>query len=223
MIKKSYMKIINGLIIVILLITSYNLFQEKRMYEKQLSNVLNSDMIRLIDAIILNDKVYEEIIVSGNITKEIAQVLEKTNERIVEITQKYMNLAHDFGRVSQMNKKTAENANYISRFFMNMRGPTEVLSNDQAEEIVFVLDPISRTKIEDLLKLNATWIESIVNNIHSAQMINEEVSTQDFRKYYGENSITDDFWVNFITDLEQNTETFLANVNYAHMGELFGN
>jgi hypothetical protein len=216
------MKILIGLVIVILLITSYNLFQEKRMYEKQLSNELNSNMNRLIDAIILNNELYEEILVSENITKGNAQILEKTNERILEITQKYMNLAHDFERVSQRNKKTAENANYISRFFMNMRGPTEVISNDQAEEIVFVLDPISRIKIEELQKLNATWIESIVNNIDSASMINEEVSTQDFSKYYGENSISDDFWVNFITDLERDTETFLASVNYAHMGELFG-
>ena len=68
-----------------------------------------------------------------------------------------------------------------------------------------------RQKIITIKELNSLWVSTVKDNVFGV-IDNEDdlvFNTQQFREHYGENSLSEQFWVNLVVDIEQNTQKFL--------------
>lgn len=224
---KYYKQILtfSGLVIVILLIVLYNQYQENKIHEAYISNHVNSDMDTLVNAIIDNHNMYQEILGSEEITNHQLISLRRNNGYIRAIPQDYQYLAIQFNRLEpdKVYNETAGNAQKISGFFSDLGG-REMYGLLDAEEMhdVFVeLDSVLKEKIEYFHELNSFWVEAVKKNITGVKETEKVVEFSGaIGSHYGEYSLSDDFWVDLVVDLDVNTRTYLDKHKILNIEEL---
>lgn len=117
---------------------SYDLYQEKKMYEEYISIDVYNDMHALVASILESNKLYED---QGFITRYDAHKLRKNAYKILEIPQTYGSLASNFGRIESgmFQNETAEQVAQIGHFFFEMNG-SENIDEDHVNEVIFELN-----------------------------------------------------------------------------------
>lgn len=59
--------------------------------------------------------------------------------------------------------------------------------------------------------MNSVWVDAVLKNVAGVTDVNGEINvdSQDFRNHYGYNSLSHDFWVNLVINLDKNTRGYL--------------
>ncbi|UCZ51618.1 hypothetical protein LGQ02_12155 [Bacillus shivajii] len=227
MIKNNYKKLLLCIVIFLFVFICFNFYQDKRMYERQLSQDLDNEMVRLINAIVDNEKLYKNILSSGQMTNGQVYDLHRNYNLIIEYAQKYERLAIQFGYIdrSEVTNNTAGSANAIETFVNSFKNHSvyPLKEQEESDEVVIQLSVELKEKIEQIRKLNSVWIEAADKNIAGITRLDSDVVKFDsnlFREYYGSHSISNDFWVNFVLDLDEGTMDVLSHVGVIDMREL---
>lgn len=182
------------------------------MYEEYISVSVKNDMQELVNAIVDNQKKYENIMDDEVITKGDAYFLSNNSGIVMELYQKFDGLAKRFGRIEYgtTQNTTAGVAQDINAFFGEMiRG--ESVDSSNLDDIKIELNDDMKQKIIKLKELNSLWVSSVKNNVFGVMDKQGDLvfNTQQFRDHYGENSLSDNFWVNLVVDIDSDTQKYL--------------
>ncbi|SEQ29658.1 hypothetical protein [Piscibacillus halophilus] len=221
---KKYKPLLYIILIVILLLIVFKQHEEKSMYEKHISLELNNDIQSLTNGIISNYNILDEIINSGKITKQQAQLLTQYSKDIVLMVNKYENLAISFNRPdnSHFNNETFNQAQKIFSFFFSIKGRDD-FALDEMDETLIELDSKLTKDIKTLMTLHHHWLEASENHIYGVTIMDgyAEFQGNEYLNYYGDHSVTDLFWSDFIVELNEKTKIFLDQYEVNHIEELF--
>ncbi|HLQ97058.1 MAG TPA: hypothetical protein VK135_00070 [Candidatus Dormibacteraeota bacterium] len=212
-IKKKLKNLLVFLLFITLLIYFYNLHQEKRMYEEYISIDIYNDMSTLVVSIIENYKLYENILEEEVITRGDADRLKWNAYNILEFPQHYGSVASQFNRIKSevFHNETAETAAQIADFFSEMNGDEEA-DFDNMDEVIYELNDVMEDKMMQLKELNSLWVNSVFKNVAGTSGDKGEIEfdSDEFRSNYEDNSVSDNFWVDLILDLDEDTRNFLT-------------
>src|SRR5690625_2817412 len=102
-----------------------------------------------------------------------------------------------------------------------MNGETTI-DGDNMDEVILVLDEDMEEKIIYLEKLNSLWVTSLKRNVPGVTNDGEKIVFDNLgvHEQYGDKSISNNFWVNLILDMEKNTGNFLADNRWLEINEL---
>lgn len=224
MFKKKNQLLFTILLIIILLLVAYNQYQTKKMYEEHLSQTVSADMQTLVISIIKSDEIYKGILDKGNITRRDAESLRIYSYDILSIPQDYNGLALEFGRMGsrEFQNKTADTAQEISHFFYKMNEDIYV-DEKNLDEVICELNDEKSDVIHLLKELNSLWSEAVLKNVVGASDYNGhlEYDSEKFQDHYGDNSLTDDFWVDLIVDIDKSTREFLTIHELRTVNDIF--
>ncbi|WP_211202353.1 hypothetical protein [Salicibibacter cibarius] len=83
------------------------------------------------------------------------------------------------------------------------------------------LDADERGKIEHVKALNSVWLEAAERNVEGVTVRNGKANfnARTYENYYGEDSISNDFWVDLLVELDEETLKFLKQRNVPNIGE----
>lgn len=222
--KKNKLLLFTTLLIIILLLVAYNQYQTKKMYEEHLSQTVSADMQTLVISIIKSDEIYKGILDKGNITRRDAESLRIYSYDILSIPQDYNGLALEFGRMGsrEFQNKIADTAQEISHFFYKMNEDIYV-EEKNLDEVICELNDEKTDVIHLLKELNSLWSEAVLKNVVGASDYNGnlEYDSEKFQDHYGDNSLTDDFWVDLIVDIDKSTREFLTTHELRTVNDIF--
>ncbi|GGM41321.1 hypothetical protein GCM10011351_29380 [Paraliobacillus quinghaiensis] len=211
-ITKYYKSVLTVIVIAVLVFIGYSQYKEKKMYEEYISLSVKNDMQDLVNAIVDNERIYKNIIDEEVITKGDAYFLARNSGYMMELYQKYNGLAKIFERIEHgaTQNTTGGTAQKIAAFFGEMI-KEESIDSSNLDEVKIELNDDMRQKIITIKELNSLWVSTVKDNVFGV-IDNEDdlvFNTQQFREHYGENSLSQQFWVNLVVDIEQNTQKFL--------------
>ncbi|QHE52418.1 hypothetical protein [Pontibacillus sp. HMF3514] len=171
-------------------------------------------MQELVNAIVDSQKIYRKILDIEVITKGDAYFLTKNSGNVMVLYQKNNGLAKRFELINHRStqNKTAGAAQDISAFFGEMIRE-ESIDSSNFGEVSIKLNTDIKQKVIKLKELNSLWVSSVKDNVFGVTKKQDNLifNTQQFREHYGENSLSDEFWVNFIMDIESNTQKYLQD------------
>src|SRR5690625_329507 len=213
--KKKYKIFLFAILPIILLsIIAFNQYKDKIMYEKYISQHVSADMHRLVRAIIKSDEIYVDIIDKTSMTRGDADEVKIYCYVLLEVPQDYGGLALAFSRRGkrEFKNKTAGVAQKMGSFFFQMNEDVDVVDGKNIDEKLFDLNSEKEAIISRLKELNDLWVKSVLKNVVGVTEHNGKLQfdTRKFKKNYGDNSLTDDFWVDLVMDLDKNTRDFLT-------------
>ncbi|QQK78970.1 hypothetical protein HUG20_02980 [Salicibibacter cibi] len=227
MINRDYKKILVGVVgfcIVVLFAFSYNQYNERKMYEANISQELNNDFHRLVTAMSHNQTYYVEILETEQVTKRHAQLLglRTYNGDISRIKEEYERLAVEFERLEprMIENDTAVNAIEIGSYFSEL-GDYQRPEPEELDDVLLELDADDREKIEHVKALNSVWLEAAERNVEGVTVEGDNVNfdARRYHNYYGENSLSNEFWVDLLVDLDEETLRYLDQHNLSSIGE----
>lgn len=208
---------------VLLLFLLYKQHDEKQKYESYLSQQLSNEISYLITELIRSDSVYKDILSSEKITKLQAMQLSNSSNTILTLSQKYEDFAVSIKRMDsdRMDHQTAISAQAIGRYFSAMLGPYQVEQNE-ADQILMILDSGLRVKMEQLHALNTYWLSASEDDVAGVSLKEGQTTfnTEQYHKKYGRNSISNDFWVDLVADLNTKTKVYLTENYIQNLEEL---
>ncbi|AXF57317.1 hypothetical protein [Salicibibacter kimchii] len=224
MMKQNVKKLLIGLCIVILIGFSYNQYKEREMYEASISSELKSDFHSLVTAMAHNQTYYEEILETDRITKRHAHLLalRTYNGDISRIKDEYERLAVEFERLEPrtIENDTSVNAIEIGSYFSEL-ADYQRFEPEEMDDVLLELDADEREKIEHVKALNSVWLEAAERNVEGVTVRNGKVNfdARTYENYYGEDSLSNDFWVDMFVELDEETLKFLRQRNLSSIGE----
>lgn len=194
MLRHHYLKILTVIFIVILHIFSFSQYKAKELYKAHISNRLNTDVQNLVTSIQNNNKLYDEILNNGRISKAQVNSLMWSNESIRDILLEYRGLAVELKMRSEefQYDKSSLNAIKISRLFY-----------DWDETYESELNAKTKLIISKAQELNSKWISSI--------------KTPEGHRY----SLSDPSWLELIENIEKNTHAYLKENHMDNIEELW--
>lgn len=214
--REKYVKLVVALFIIMLIYFNYNLYQEKEMYEEHISIDVSSDISNLVRAIIISNELYNKILDEGNITRYDAERLKMNAYTIQEVSQSYGNLAIKFKRIrsDEFHNESAEQAAQIASFFSKMN-KKNTIDQDNMDDMIVELDDKMEEKIIQLKELNALWLDPVKKSIPSIpdKDKQEDLSLLENYNQYGNKSLSQDFWINLVIGIDENTRSFLRKSN----------
>ncbi|MBU5352619.1 hypothetical protein KQI74_10025 [Paenibacillus barcinonensis] len=193
MLRKNYIQILLILIIVILVVTNISQYKAKDLYASALTNQLNTDITELRSALSSNDLAYEEILQSDKLSKNQSNYLMGNNDEIRKTVDSYSTLAVQLGKETEKSQytETQQNALKLTEYFKDLQG-------DNKEQI---LDSKAKNVLEKAQQLNKKW---------SNTMANTQIT-----------SIANDSWIELLTNLEKDTQSFLTENKIKSIEELW--
>jgi hypothetical protein len=221
--KPNYKEILLGLCVVFLLLVSYNQYKDKKMYEAHISNIFNQNTQIMVTSIVDSHSIYMDILISEEITHRQIIQLSKYSRNILMVHQQNRQLAMEFNRLEpRMNtNEVGESATKIDIFYSNLIGDERV-GPEELDNTLFELDHSLREKIEYLQDLNSAWLEVVQNNIIGVSSNGGKFTfdVHEYQNHYGKNSISNNFWVELLVDMNTKTTDFLSKHNIYNVGEL---
>ncbi|WP_163578926.1 hypothetical protein [Gracilibacillus saliphilus] len=229
MLKKYYKQILLILCFGILFVIIYYQYEEKKVYEVYISENLNREMQQLVVSLVQSNHLYQEILQEEEITKFQVHTLNTYTNHLIKSPQKYEDLAVRFNRMEPRAtpNETAINAEKISHFFYVLRGNSSHTPDEDENEddVIHELDnkPELKEKIKELQALNTLWAESAQRHIEGLTISKDgDVSFDNlaFIDHLDEYSLTNDYWVDLVKDLDQITNDYLIEKQIRSVDEI---
>ncbi|WP_427181393.1 hypothetical protein [Paenibacillus sp. TC-CSREp1] len=181
---------------VILLVLTYSLYKEKRMYEQYLTMNVRQDIVDLKSAIIHNDLIFNRILENGKIINEMVE----DGEQASQLQYNLQEMSRIIDKYNLMSLSFSQEATWLAQpapLFINRLGLEDIWPRTlQRMQMTFQrLDlinyPVSadlKTRIQEYQQLNARWLH-IVGDFES-----KEINEKD--------------WPQLLSDLEQETRAY---------------
>ncbi|PZT55633.1 hypothetical protein [Paenibacillus silvae] len=194
--KKRLLMIGCCLAFVILLVLTYSLYKEKRMYEQYLTMNVRQDIVDLKSAIIHNDLIFNRILENGRIINEMvedgeqARQLQYNLQEMSRIINKYNLMNLSFSQETSWLVKPAQP--FINRLGLEDIWPRTLFRMQMTFQRLDLINyPVSadlKTRIQEYQQLNDRWLH-IVGDFES-----KEINEKD--------------WPQLLSDLEQETRAY---------------
>jgi len=182
------------------------------MYENYISVSVKNDMQDLANAIVDSQNIYVNILDEEVITKGDAYLMAHNSGILMELYQKYNGMAKRFGHIENRTTQntTAGVAQEISAFFSGMIRK-ENIDSSNLDDVQIKLNGDMKQKVIKLKELNSIWLSSVKNNVFGVMDKQGDLvfNTQQFRAHYGENILSNNFWVNLVVDIDSDTQKYL--------------
>ncbi|WP_340015846.1 hypothetical protein [Paenibacillus sp. FSL K6-1318] len=195
---------------VILLVPTYSLYKEKRMYEQYLTMNVRQDLVDLKSAIINNDSLFNRILENDKITNEMVE----DGEQASQLYYNFTNMTQIIDKYNLMNLNFSEEANWLVKpatLFTNDLGlddvmpPTLYRMRMTFERLDITSYPVTaelKARIGEYQQLNHQWLNIVgdfeskeINENDWPQILND--LEQETRNYFQENNVDfvdDDVW-----------------------------
>ncbi|WP_145146224.1 hypothetical protein [Paenibacillus xylanexedens] len=183
---------------VILLVPTYSLYKEKRMYEHYLTMNVRQDMVDMKSAIINNDILFDQILKNDKITNEMVE----DGEQASQLYYNFKDMTQIINKYNLMNLTFSEEANWLVKpaaLFTNDLGLDDVMpptlhrmrmTFERLDITSYPVTPELRARIEEYQQLNHRWL-NIVGDFES-----KEINEKD--------------WPQILNDLEQETQAYFS-------------
>lgn len=88
--------------------------------------------------------------------------------------------------------------------------------------VILELNDGMKEKIIQLKELNSLWLSSVQKSVVGVTEEQGEINfdSQEFRNYYGDHSLSHNFWVNLVVDLDYNTINYLDDHRFYNIEEV---
>ncbi|MEK4370551.1 hypothetical protein NSQ20_05180 [Paenibacillus sp. FSL K6-1122] len=195
---------------VFLLVLTYSLYKEKRMYEQYLTMNVRQDMVDMKSAIINNDILFERILKNVKITNEMVE----DGEQASQLYYNFTDMTQIINKYNMMNLTFSEEANWLVKpasLFTNDLGQDDVMpptlhrirmTFERLDITSYPVTPELKARIEEYQQLNQRWL-NIVGDFESKETNENDWPKvlndleKESRNYFQENNVDfvdDDVW-----------------------------
>ncbi|MGE6575797.1 hypothetical protein ACQKFM_12800 [Paenibacillus xylanexedens] len=195
---------------VFLLVLTYSLYTEKRMYEQYLTMNVRQDMVDTKSAIINNDILFERILKNEKITNEMVE----DGEQASQLYYNFTDMTQIINKYNLMNLTFSEEANWLVKpasLFTNDLGQDDVMpptlhrmrmTFERLDITSYPVTPELKARIEEYQQLNQRWL-NIVGDFESKETNENDWPKvlndleKESRNYFQENNVDfvdDDVW-----------------------------
>ncbi|PJN64927.1 hypothetical protein PAEAM_05210 [Paenibacillus sp. GM1FR] len=195
---------------VFLLVLTYSLYKEKRMYEQYLTMNVRQDMVDMKSAIINNDILFERILKNVKITNEMVE----DGEQASQLYYNFTDMTQIVNKYNMMNLTFSEEANWLVKpasLFTNDLGQDDVMpptlhrirmTFERLDITSYPVTPELKARIEEYQQLNQRWL-NIVGDFESKETNENDWPKvlndleKESRNYFQENNVDfvdDDVW-----------------------------
>src|SRR5699024_478587 len=96
---------------------------------------------------------------------------------------------------------------------------------DNMDEVIYELNDVMEDKMMQLKELNSLWVNSVFKNVAGTSGDKGEIEfdSDEFRSNYEDNSVSDNFWIDLILNLDEDTRNFLTENKLNNIDEVIKN
>ncbi|MDQ2088214.1 hypothetical protein RBH29_17460 [Herbivorax sp. ANBcel31] len=224
MITKKKITLILIILIFILAYLNYNKYQIVKEYDEFTKSEFSFLGGGKIARQITNQReIYKTILEEGHIKKgdaELIVIYFRNNKKLVP---HYLRYANNIRKQEIIKEDIVNERNMviIKDFFIALLDGRWRIPEEEKDDILVVLDDDLRGKIEYLNELNDLWMESLERNLEWVEY--GEFNEEKLEKYFKRNFkpiVLQNYWIDFVTDVEKDTREFLAKYNVDDIKEL---
>ncbi|MDQ2087976.1 hypothetical protein RBH29_16220 [Herbivorax sp. ANBcel31] len=224
--KKKKITLILIILVFILIYLNYNKYQIVKEYDEFTKNefsFLSFEKRQIVRQITNQTELYRTILEEGHIKKGDAASIVIYFRNNKELVPDYLRYANNLRKQEIIEDDIVNEHNMIiiGDFFVSLLDGRRSIPREEKDDILVVLDDDLREKIEYLNELNDLWMNSLERNLEWIE--DGELSREKFEKYFKRNFkpiVLQNYWIDFVSDLEKDTREFLAKYNVDDIKEL---